>query len=180
MKFRFYIFLVAFFSFFSCENPDDKCSFYDHPVANYTRTDINRKIISDDDDDWRLNVNFYNAEYVKVEPAFPNPNGGNPIINVPVTVKKNPNGLLSNVGIIAQDSSGNWINIQTGIIGINSTPDPGFYELKIDLRKIDNGTSTGKLSKITGLHRIYVIDDSYIKTSLCDQIISYGDINITP
>lgn len=156
----------------TCDDPLDDCSFYDHPVENYTQININRKISIKDDNDWRVSPRF--AGDVTAEPAFPNPSSGYEI-TVPVTVFYNGHGMLSNIGVIGQDNAGRWVNLQVGLTGENTTPDPGYYELKIDLRKL---SSNGNLSDVLGLKRIYVIN-SYLDTDLCKSLISYGDIQIT-
>lgn len=164
--------LTLIFVLSSCDKGDDDCSFYNYPVANFTQININRQITRKDDNDWRISPKF--AGDVIVEPAFPNPSSGYDI-QVPVTIFNNSYGILSNIGIIGQDNAGRWVNLQVGLIGENTTPDPGYYELKIDLRKL---SSTGKLSDVLGLKRIYVIN-SYLDSDLCRSIISYGDIQIT-
>lgn len=173
---------MLFFLFFSlwvilnsgCEDTSDNCGFYDHPVEKYTQVDINQNVKSTDDNDWRTSPKYSGA--VTVKPAFPNSNGGRTIITVPVIIYDIMNGQLSNIGIIGQNDQGQWVNIQTNLTTDNSTPDPGAYNLEIDLTKL---SSTGKLSDIKGLKRIYVIDD-YLNTDLCSSIVSYGDLQITP
>ncbi len=174
---------LLFFLFFSvglilnsgCEDSSDNCSFYDHPVEKYTQKDLNNSPSkSTDDNDWRTSPKYAGA--IVVNPAFPNSNGGRAIITVPVIIYDIMNGQLSNIGIIGQNDQGQWVNIQINLTTDNTTPDPGAYNLEIDLTKL---SSTGKLSDIKGLKRIYVIDD-YLDTDLCSSIISYGDIQITP
>lgn len=170
----FLFFLLGLVANSGCEDSADNCSFYDHPVEKYTQVDINQNVKSTDDNDWRTSPKYAGA--VTVKPAFPNSNGGKAIITVPVIIYDIMNGALSNIGIIGKNDQGQWVNIQTNLTTDNTTPDPGAYNLQIDLTKL---SSSGKLSDIKGLRRIYVID-TYLNTDLCETIISYGDIQITP
>ena len=156
----------------TCDDPLDDCSFYDHPVENFTQTGIDGQPKVLDNNDWRISPRF--AGDVEVSPAFPNPSSGYEI-SVRIYLFNNTYGYLSNIGIIGQDNAGRWVNLQTGLSGGNTTPDPGTYEMKIDLRKL---SASGKLPDVLGLKRIYIIN-AYLDSDLCKSLISYGDIQIT-
>lgn len=156
----------------TCDDPLDDCSFYDYPVENFTQTGIDGQPKVVDKNDWRISPRF--AGDVEVSPAFPNPSSGSEV-SVRIYLYSNTYGYLSNIGIIGQDNAGRWVNLQVGLTGGNTTPEPGTYEMKIDLKRL---SASGKLSEVLGLKRIYIIN-SYLDSDLCKSLISYGDIQIT-
>lgn len=170
---RFAVLLSLLFA--GCESfkPVDSCDFADSEIKGYTKTNTQGQVTDEDTDDWRESPTY--GLYVRVDPLFPNP-VRSATSTLRLTLYDVLGGQLSNIDVIAQTREGQWISLIPTLGRPKSTPDTGVWLLPVDLTRL---APDGKLSSISGLHRIYVVD-SPLATDLCTSIISYGEVFIFP
>ena len=158
---------VAFLSliFVSCSSNDAQKKFEEKALAEpsgYTKTDVQGKVQSKDEDDWRIGPMFQG--YVDVEtPAFPNPiHAGDKIeIQLSVTGIESVSGLE----VYTRDENHKWRSIYYD----QQNPLPtGLYVIRLDPISF---TYTNNYQNAVGLHRAYIYDGN-------NNLITYGDIKI--
>jgi hypothetical protein len=123
------------------------------PPSNFTRTDADGRVISEDEDDWQTAPVYRGV--ITVEPAFPNP-VGDAFVTIPVYVRFS-NSIRGGLNLRAYGGSGFFITLDN----IPRAQDPGAYVFHF---------SPGLL-ETRGLHRLFVFDGG-------GEIVSYGDLMV--
>ena len=147
-----------------CGQSDDQREFEREafaPPNNYTETTDDRKIVSEDPDDWRVSP-FYQG-LLEVDPAYPNPVLTTDQVSIDMLSFDE---VVSNIEVISYFAEDNTI--------IRVIP-------RSDNVRIDLGTTismqpsqmsrTDLTDDIEGLKRIIILDND-------GNVISYGDIKV--
>jgi len=159
---------VAFLSliFVSCSSNDAQQKFeeeaYSEP-SGFTQTDVQGKIINnnDDADDWRISP-FYQS-LINIEPAYPNPVTAGDNVYIDIYVKGEE--IVSEIQFFYFNEQHRTVYIPTSIpSNLN-----GYYQVRIDSGTFTSLNNTPQ--NAVGLHRLFISDGN-------NNLITYGDIKI--
>jgi hypothetical protein len=121
--------------------------------SEYTKTDAQGRVLSEDPDDWRTAPIYIGV--VVVDPAYPNPVEEG-FVHVRVTVREF-NQVRGGLVLRAFDQLGRMMTLDS----IQNARQPGSYLL----------TFSPALLGRRGLHRLFIFDTS-------GEIVSYGDLMV--
>ena len=121
------------------------------PVAGFTRTDDRGRVVEADADDWRTAPLYVTRIFV--EPAYPNPTGGQ-FVSIQVSVREF-NAVPGGLELAALDANGRFARLDR----IDDASSPGAYVLTF------NPTFLGR----RGLVRVFILDG-------IGEVVSYGDL----
>lgn len=153
----------------------EACDFETDAIENFSKTNLQGVIQpgAKDADDWRVSPVY--SQNVSVSPAFPNP-ARISIIYLSLVIYNSAGETLTDLDIIAKDSNGNWVSLIPPLGRAKSTPGTGTWTLPVELSRL---SAQGTLGSVAGLHRIYLVKYP-MATDFCNDLISYGDIYISP
>lgn len=121
-----------------------------------TRTDQNGRILEADDDDWRTGPLF--GASILVDPAFPNPTGGESV-SVQFSIREF-NAFPGGLEIGSFDETARFRRLDA----LPEATDVGLYEFNF------NPVVLGRAANVI---RVFILD-------INGEIVSYGDIQIQP
>jgi len=145
----------------SCGEPDTE----DDPIENFTRTNQNGQILSEDPNDWRIAARFA-GEVELIQVAFPNPTRNG---QVQLTIRFQSTVGFPRIDFLGITRDGFPVNYPVILETDTNVPNFGAKTYLLDLTKISPNRN---ITELRGrLFRVRVID-------LAGNIITYGDIFI--
>lgn len=155
------IMLLGLLTLFSCGEPDTE----DDPIENFTRTNQNGQILSEDPNDWRIAARFAGEVQIS-QVAFPNPTRNG---QVQLTMQFSSTVGFSRIDFLGITRDGFPVNYPVILETDVNVPNFGAKNYLIDLVKISPNRN---LADLRGrLFRVRVIDAA-------GNIITYGDVFI--
>ncbi len=153
--------LLSLLMLFSCGEPDTE----DDPIENFTRTNQNGQILSEDPNDWRIAARFAGEVQIS-QVAFPNPTRNG---QVQLTMQFSSTIGFPRIDFLGITRDGFPVNYPVILETDVNVPSFGAKTYLIDLVKISPNRN---LADLRGrLFRVRVID-------LAGNIITYGDVFI--
>ncbi len=153
--------LLALLALCSCAEPDME----DDPIENFTRTNQNGQILSEDPNDWRVAARFA-GEVQITQVAFPNPTRNG---QVQLTMQFSSTVGFPRIDFLGITRDGVPVNYPVILETDFNVPNFGAKTYLLDLVKISPNRN---LAELRGrLFRVRVID-------LAGNIITYGDVFI--
>jgi len=140
-----------------CDSAEQQQEFQDQAFVSpsgFTHTNEDGEILEEDADDWRTSP-IYTGRIV-IDPAFPNPVPAGAFVTIPVRVREFQ-ALQGSLDLVIFDTN----RIARRLDDIQDARDPGAYVF----------TFNPKASGITGLTRVYIVDN-------LGGLISYGDLSV--
>ncbi|MFN3561278.1 MAG: hypothetical protein ACK4XY_08475 [Chloroherpetonaceae bacterium] len=155
------IMLLGLLMLFSCGEPDTE----DDPIENFTRTNQNGQILSEDPNDWRIAARFAGEVQIS-QVAFPNPTRNG---QVQLTMQFSSTVGFPRLDFLGITRDGFPVNYPVILETDVNVPNFGAKNYLIDLVKISPNRN---LADLRGrLFRVRVID-------VAGNIITYGDVFI--
>ncbi len=155
------IMLLSLLALFSCGEPDTE----DDPIENFTRTNQNGQILSEDPNDWRIAARFAGEVQIS-QVAFPNPTRNG---QVQLTMQFSSTVGFPRIDFLGITRDGFPVNYPVLLETDVNVPNFGAKTYLIDLVKISPNRN---LADLRGrLFRVRVID-------IAGNIITYGDVFI--
>lgn len=155
------IMLLSLLALFSCGEPDTE----DDPIENFTRTNQNGQILSEDPNDWRIAARFAGEVQIS-QVAFPNPTRNG---QVQLTMQFSSTVGFPRIDFLGITRDGFPVNYPVILETDVNVPNFGAKNYLIDLVKISPNRN---LADLRGrLFRVRVID-------IAGNIITYGDVFI--
>ena len=161
------VFLFSLFLLSTCDSYDDAQSEFEQQAfqspSNFTRTNANGQVISEDPDDWRISPMFQSLVRI-VTPAYPNPTQNDQVfIELDIGID-DVRGLEV---LTIQQSFGQSVFRELYADRRNPLP-PGLLTITIDPV---NFSPNNSYEDAIGLHRVFIFDTRR-------NLISYGDVMV--
>ncbi len=155
------LWLLCLFNAWACAEPDTE----DDPIENFTRTNQNGQILSEDPNDWRIAARFA-GEVQLTQVPFPNPTRNG---QVQLTIQFSSTVGLPRIDFLGITRDGFPVNYPVILETDTNVPNFGAKTYRLDLTKISPNRN---LADLRGrLFRVRVIDAA-------GNIITYGDVFI--
>ena len=122
--------------------------------AGITETDESGRVLSNDEDDWRVSPAYF--ERVVIDPAFPNPVPVGELVAIPIRVRLTDS-VQGGLELVTYDSN----RIPRLLDRVRDARNPGAYVFRF------NPSVLG----VTGIMRVYIIDSG-------GGLVSYGDLQV--
>lgn len=149
----------------SCDTFNEQNQFADRaweePPAGFSRTDEDGEVLSTDEDDWRTAPLYRGA--IRFDPAYPNPTRGERRVTVPFATT-DFNSISGGLILRAFDNDGNFVALDE----VREAGQTGFHTFSFPATLL---STSGDLTSIQGLHRLFVLDGR-------GELVTYGDLMI--
>lgn len=162
-----FVFVLLFIFFLGCSNYDDAQEEFERQAfqqpRNFTQTNANGQVISEDPDDWRISPMFQGLVRV-LTPAFPNPTQNDQVfIELDIGIDE-----VRGIEVLTiQNAFGQ--NLFRELFADRRSPlPPGLLTITIDPVNL---SPTNSYADAIGLHRVFIFDARR-------NLISYGDIMV--
>lgn len=134
---------------------------WEEPPAGITRTDEDGEVLQRDEDDWRTAPLYQGA--IDFDPAYPNPTAGRRRVTLPFLVT-DFNSISGSLILRGFDNRGNFVSLDE----VRDAGQTGFHTFSFPASLL---STSGDLSSIEGLHRLFVLDAR-------GELVTYGDLRV--